>query len=256
MSEIAITLEEFENAAPISAQGSYQVPQTPKQRVSVATDVIKGTEVSKSKFTAPQVKSAKHAYQMQKEVDLMDLMLSDPSFDPVNTRDFLVNTIFPDEVKTAGEGAQQSSTLMPQFLNNFLISPKGQIYKSSALNYISNHLRDISGAAVPETEVVRAQNDYVPKPGDRRPQVKYKRDRMGFTLDATIASAGGAYQELLDNIADREKAGFTDSKAEAMKFAQKRMRTDPEFAEAVRKRQEEILAQKQELLRKRQGNTQ
>ena len=41
-----------------------------------------------------------------------------------------------------------------------------------------------------------------------------------------------------------------------MRFAQKRMRDDPEFAEAVRKRQEEILAQKQALLKKRQGNTQ
>ena len=91
-----ITLEELENSTTTPDQSTV-VPMG-----ATASAVIAGTEKEKSIFTAQQEDSAKYAFRMMNQMQVIDDLM-DSGFDPLNPRDQFVELapFIPDLAENA-----------------------------------------------------------------------------------------------------------------------------------------------------------
>tara|TARA_R100000353_G_scaffold166566_1_gene128173 strand:- start:1016 stop:1627 length:612 start_codon:yes stop_codon:yes gene_type:complete len=171
--------------------------------------ILPGTEILKSPFTEAQNKAAGYAIRM--EVALKKLQdLEESGFNPVNTRDFLVNNLPFD----------------PRALENFLSSPKYKQYNRARIDFASAQLRQETGSTISPSEIVWIDQTYFPAYGDDEQTILEKREARDKALAAMIGIAGKAYDRVkAESMKSAVGFGSDDAKEYLLKKAEK----DPEL---------------------------
>tara|TARA_R110001583_G_scaffold42424_3_gene134827 strand:+ start:7839 stop:8477 length:639 start_codon:yes stop_codon:yes gene_type:complete len=199
-----LTIEDLENST-TSPDQSTMVPMG-----ATASAVIAGTEKEKSIFTAQQEDSAKYAFRMMNQMQVIDDLM-DSGFDPLNPRDQFV----------------ELAPFIPDLAENALVSSKYGILRDAARDFTMAQLRDESGAAIPVAEVEMAMELYVPRFGDDLARQQSKRERRQNAFNAMKASAGKAFDRTLRETKKSASPDLTSD--EALDVLKERAKRNPEL---------------------------
>ena len=199
-----LTIEDLENSTTTPDQ-STMVPMG-----ATASAVIAGTEKEKSIFTAQQEDSAKYAFRMMKQMEVIDDLM-DAGFDPLNPYDQLI----------------ELSPFIPDIAENALVSSKYGILRDAAKDFTMAQLRDESGAAIPVAEVEMAMELYVPRFGDDLARQQAKRERRQNAFNAMKSSAGKAFDRTLRETKKSASPDLTSD--EALDVLKERAKRNPEL---------------------------
>ena len=199
-----LTLEELENSTATPDQS------TVAPMGATASAVIAGTEKEKSIFTSEQEKSAKYAFRMMNQMQVIDDLM-DSGFDPLNPRDQFV----------------ELAPFIPELAENALVSSKYGILRDAARDFTMAQLRDESGAAIPVAEVEMAMELYVPRFGDDLARQQAKRERRQNAFNAMKAAAGKAFDRTLRETKKSASPELTSD--EALDVLKERAKRNPEL---------------------------
>jgi hypothetical protein len=182
---------------------------------------IAGTEKKKDPFTEGQKDAAGFAVRMDAAVGQMEA-LEDSGFSPVNARDVFV----------------ENAPFIPDLAENYLKSPKYQVYDRAVNDFLTAQLRKESGAAITEGEFALMYKTYLPLPGDEPPVLQAKREARRAALAAMIGDAGEAYKRTADIVAAEggADAPSTPSSSEALRILIERAKNNPELQAELRQR--------------------
>tara|TARA_S200002703_G_scaffold74073_3_gene63946 strand:+ start:3065 stop:3715 length:651 start_codon:yes stop_codon:yes gene_type:complete len=179
---------------------------------------IAGTEKSKDPFSEGQRKDAGFALRMTKALDEIEA-IEDSGFDPVNFKDAVLVEYAP---------------FIPDLVENFLLSPKYQLYRRAMNDFTTAQLRKETGAQINESEIGFIQRSYVPMPGDSPEVMEAKRRARRDALEAMKANAGKAFDVTMERVSlgEQPKVG----PEAAILELRRRAKNDPQLAEELRRR--------------------
>lgn len=179
---------------------------------------IAGTEKSKDPFTEGQRRDAAFAIRMKRALEEIEA-IEDSGFDPINFKDSVLVEYAP---------------FIPDLAENFLLSPKYQVYRRAMNDFTTAQLRKETGAQINESEVGFIERSYVPVPGDSPEVLAAKRKARRDALDAMKANAGKAFDVTLERVSVGQEP--TISADAAMAELRRRAQNDPQLAEELRRR--------------------
>ena len=145
--------------------------------------------------------------------------IEDSGFDPINFKDSVLVEYAP---------------FIPDLAENFLLSPKYQVYRRAMNDFTTAQLRKETGAQINESEVGFIERSYVPVPGDSPEVLAAKRRARRDALDAMKANAGKAFDVTLERVSVGQEP--TISADAAMAELRRRAQNDPQLAEELRRR--------------------
>lgn len=179
---------------------------------------IAGTEKSKDPFTEGQRRDAAFAIRMKRALEEIEA-IEDSGFDPINFKDSVLVEYAP---------------FIPDLAENFLLSPKYQVYRRAMNDFTTAQLRKETGAQINESEVGFIERSYVPVPGDSPEVLAAKRKARRDALDAMKANAGKAFEVTLERVSVGQEPKISADAAIAE--LRRRAQNDPELAEELRRR--------------------
>lgn len=179
---------------------------------------IAGTEKSKDPFTEGQRRDAAFAIRMKRALEEIEA-IEDSGFDPINFKDSVLVEYAP---------------FIPDLAENFLLSPKYQVYRRAMNDFTTAQLRKETGAQINESEVGFIERSYVPVPGDSPEVLAAKRKARRDALDAMKANAGKAFEVTLERVSVGQEPQISADAAIAE--LRRRAQNDPELAEELRRR--------------------
>ena len=151
----------------------------PKDTVVTTDRYGKPQILNKEKYSQPQILSGGFATRMHTATNTFKELM-DGGFDP------------------SGVIQNIDAFGMPDVAANYMRSSEGQQYRQAQENWITANLRKESGAAIPPEETDREIKKWFPQPGDTPATIAKKSQSRKDAQRAMEKSAGGSYQELLD----------------------------------------------------------
>ena len=101
----------------------------------------------------------------------------------------------PKLVEAATSLRQETKGNVP-LIGNFLISSDKQSYDQAVLSFVNAKLRQESGAVIGDSEFVKAERQYFPRPGDSKELIQQKTSERKIAINDMIKSAGRNYTPL------------------------------------------------------------
>ena len=204
---------------PLTSEEAARVTTTQTPRVEA--QAIAGTEKKKDPFTEGQKKAAGFAVRMDAAVKQMEA-LEDSGFNPVNYRDVFV----------------ENAPFIPDLAENYLKSPKYQMFDRAVNDFLTAQLRKESGAQINASEFDLMFKTYLPLPGDEAPVLQAKREARRAALAAMIGDAGEAYKRTADIVAAEagDDAPSRPSSGEALRILIERAKKNPELQAELKQR--------------------
>lgn len=209
-----LTTEELQ-----SFRGSDQPTAAPSIPAQISARAIGGTEKSKDPFSESQKKAAGFAVRMESAIEEMEA-LENSGFDPVNFKDSILVEYAP---------------FIPDIAENYLKSPKYQVYQRAVNDFLTAQLRKESGAQINDSEFDLTSRTYLPLPGDSQEVLNSKRKARRSALAAMKGDAGKAYERTRD-IVSESSAGADPSKDQALQILIERAKKNPQLAQELRRR--------------------
>ena len=105
----------------------------------------------------------------------------------------------PKLVEAATSLRQETKGNVP-LIGNFLISSDKQSYDQAVLSFVNAKLRQESGAVIGDSEFVKAERQYFPRPGDSKELIQQKTSERKIAINDMIKSAGRNYTPLPEEL--------------------------------------------------------
>ena len=196
-------------------------PYNPSEDVEVVNQesiftVVPELSSEKSVFTEQQTKRAGYATIMDNaEKRLTDIENSGAGFmnmfGPTGWYDNKIDQMFGQDPTD------------PAVFSRYLMSNKYKLYEAEARRWMMAKLRDESGAAIPETEILGGTKAYFPMIGAGEEEIAAKREARRQAAVVMREQAGGAYAQARKAIDDSTVVGT------ALTEVKERARTNKEF---------------------------
>lgn len=108
-------------------------------------------------------------------------------------------------------------TAMSKIVPNWAKDGKFQAYDQAKRNFLNAVLRRESGAVISPSEFVSGDQQYFPQPGDKPEVLSQKKANRDLVMKNFIKSAGSAYVEYEDPLANKETGGDVRSQYNALR---------------------------------------